>query len=84
MKAKKLLFFMTILLSISLVAQNSHQPTGTITGTFMGTTGNLKDFPLYDVNNYDSSSLTIVPQQVRIARCPSFGERTIYAQYALL
>ena len=66
MKAKKLFFLITILLSISLVAQNSHQPTGTITGTFMGTTGDLKDFPLYDVNNYDSNSLTIVPQQVNV------------------
>ena len=53
MKVKILLFLVAILSSIGIVAQNSHQPTGTITGTFMGTTGNLKDFPLYDVNNYN-------------------------------
>ena len=66
MKTKKLLFLATILLSFSLVAQNSRQPSGIITGTFMGTTGNLKDFPLYDVNNDNSDSSIIVPQQVNV------------------
>jgi len=32
----------------------------------MGTTGNLKDFPLYDVNNDNSDSSIIVPQQVNV------------------
>ena len=66
MKTKKLLFLATIFLSFSLVAQNSRQPSGIITGTFMGTTGNLKDFPLYDVNNDNSDSSIIVPQQVNV------------------
>ena len=66
MKTKKLLFFLTIFFSFNLVAQNLHQPTSTITGTFMGTTGNLKDYPLYDVNDFNSDSLTIVPQQFSI------------------
>ena len=66
MKVKILLFLVAILSSIGIVAQNSHQPTGTITGTFMGTTGNLKDFPLYDVNNYNPDASIIVPQQVNI------------------
>ena len=50
MKIKKLLFLAIVFFSFNLVAQNSHQPIGIITGTFMGTTGNLKDYPLYDVN----------------------------------
>ena len=66
MKTKKLLFLATIFLSFSLVAQNSRQPSGIITGTFMGTTGNLKDFPLYDINNDNSDSSIIVPQQVNV------------------
>ena len=66
MKTKKLLFLATIFFSFSLVAQNSRQPSGIITGTFMGTTGNLKDFPLYDVNNDNSDSSIIVPQQVNV------------------
>ena len=66
MKTKKLLFLATIFLSFNLVAQNLHQPSGTITGTFMGTTGNLKDYPLYDVNNYNPDSSIIVPQQVNV------------------
>jgi hypothetical protein len=32
----------------------------------MGTTGNLKDFPLYDVNNYNPDSSIIVPQQLNV------------------
>ncbi len=66
MKTKKLLFLATIFFSFSLVAQNSRQPSGIITGTFMGTTGNLKDFPLYDINNDNSDSSIIVPQQVNV------------------
>jgi hypothetical protein len=63
MKIKKLLFLAIVFFSFNLVAQNSHQPIGIITGTFMGTTGNLKDYPLYDVNRTNSDSLTIIPQQ---------------------
>ena len=50
MKIKKLLFLAIVFFSFNLVAQNSNQPIGIITGTFMGTTGNLKDYPLYDVS----------------------------------
>ena len=66
MKIKKLFFIATLLISCGIYAQAVHTPTEVITGTFIGKTAPLRDYPIHNPNIYSSSEITIVPQQVNV------------------
>lgn len=68
MKLKKLLFVASILIASSIYAQERFAPTQVITGTFIGTTEPLRDYPLHDPNVYSPEEMTIVPQQYNAVR----------------
>lgn len=66
MKIKKLFFITTLLISAAIYAQEKNSPTEVITGTFIGKTLPLRDYPIHNPNVYGSSEITIVPQQVNV------------------
>jgi hypothetical protein len=66
MKIKKLFFIATLLISAAIYAQEKNSPTEVITGTFIGETLPLRDYPIHNPNVYGSSEITIVPQQVNV------------------
>tara|TARA_R110000787_G_scaffold59922_8_gene135858 strand:+ start:24934 stop:27885 length:2952 start_codon:yes stop_codon:yes gene_type:complete len=63
MEIKKLFFIATLLLSCGMYAQENFAPTEIVTGTFIGTTEPLRDYPIHDPSVYNSGEMTIVPQQ---------------------
>src|SRR5690606_6244486 len=64
MKQKKLLSAFLLLLSISLFAQQKFPPEQVISGTFVGQTMPLRDFPTMPENlNLDPQTLTVVPNE---------------------
>jgi hypothetical protein len=66
MKIKKLFFLTTLLISAGIYAQSDRTPSEVITGTFIGKTAPLRDYPVHNPNIYSSSEITIVPQQVNV------------------
>lgn len=66
MKIKKLFFLATLLISAAIYAQSDRIPSEVITGTFIGKTAPLRDYPVHNPNIYSLSEITIVPQQVNV------------------
>ncbi|RLD25188.1 MAG: hypothetical protein DRI70_07515, partial [Bacteroidetes bacterium] len=67
MKLKNLFFAIAVIMCGSLFAQDTFPPTDIITGTFIGKTIPLRDFPTMEQNNNgDPKTLTIVPNVASI------------------
>lgn len=66
MKIRYLLFVLFVIASTSIFAQETYAPTGTITGTFIGKTIPLRDFPVMTVDYNDPNEMIVVPQQASL------------------
>ena len=72
MKIRYLFFVLFAIVSTSLFAQETNTPTGTITGTFIGKTEPLRDFPVMTEIFNDEDEMTVVPHHANV----TFEENT--------
>jgi hypothetical protein len=72
MKKRHLLFVLFAIVSTSLFAQETYSPTETITGTFIGKTAPLRDFPVMTEIFDDTDDMIVVPHHANV----SFEENT--------
>ncbi len=72
MKIKNLLFVLFAIVSTGLFAQETYSPNQTITGTFMGKTAPLRDFPAMTQIFDDADQMVVVPHHANV----TFEENT--------
>jgi hypothetical protein len=77
MKFKNLLLAAAILFSCGIFAQDLFPPTEIIQGTFLGKTGNLRDFPLMEGNFNDPRTLTVFPNESNTTPQNNSSEPTV-------
>lgn len=68
MKINKLLFIATLLINGGIFAQEKFAPSEIVTGSLIRTTEPLRDYPIYNSNDYNSGEITVVPQQFATER----------------